>query len=99
VSTFSRNDVLRLARLARLELSEDEVELFGRQLGDILAFARQIQSVDTASVADAPPGPSGAGLLRDDTVCDSLDRDRTLSAAPAADRETGLIKVPRVFNG
>lgn len=95
VSRFTSTDVDRLARLARLSLTADEVTLFTRQLGDILAFAEEIQAIDTSSVAE--PIPDDAAHLRDDVVTPSLDREAVLRAAPAADVSAGLITVPRVF--
>lgn len=96
MSSFTPEDVRRLASLARLELSPGEVTSFARQLGEILEFARQVQSAD-ASAAEAALPPSAA--TRDDVVEPSLPRDIVLAGAPDADREAGLFKVPRVFNG
>ncbi len=95
VSTFTPDDVRRLARLARLDLDEEEVSAFTRQLGDILEFARQIQSVDTAEVTDAPA--VGLPPLREDTPGASLSRTDVLAAAPDHDAASGLFKVPRVI--
>ena len=98
MATFTRDEVQRLARLARLELTAEELDLFARQLGDILAFAEQIQAVDTAT---APEGAAGDPFdaLRDDHPGPCLDRDEVLILAPEADRASGLFKVPRVING
>ena len=101
MSSFTPEDVRRLASLARLELSADEVQSFTRQLGEILEFARQVQSADTANLsADAattvlPPLPA----VRDDVVEPSLARDTVLAGAPDADLQAGVFKVPRVFQG
>jgi aspartyl-tRNA(Asn)/glutamyl-tRNA(Gln) amidotransferase subunit C len=99
VATFTRNDVQRLARLARLELNDDEIDLFTRQLGDILEFARQVEAVDTTSVATLVHPVSNVDALREDVVQPSIDRDEVLAGAPGADRTGGLFKVPRVLNG
>jgi len=97
---FSHDEVTRLARLARLELSGEEIELFGRQLDDILTFARQVEAVDTSGVTAATLGPDPAtDTLRDDVAGGSLGSDTALAQAPAADRATGLFKVPPVLNG
>ncbi len=95
---LTSQEVLRLARLARLELSSDEVERLTRQLSEILTFARQVEAVDTSSIGDTPASGAEFGdTLRDDTLMPGLDRDAVLSLAPDADREKGLFKVPRVF--
>jgi aspartyl-tRNA(Asn)/glutamyl-tRNA(Gln) amidotransferase subunit C len=99
MSTFTHDDVQRLAALARLELSTDEIGMFTRQLGDVLEFVRQIQGVDTSSIDVTASLNDGAGSLRDDVVVPCLDRVEVLAAAPEADLATGLFKVPRVLNG
>ena len=88
-------DVERIATLARLELTGDEVARFAQQLTAILAYADQVQQVDTSAVE---PLTTGAAMhARDDVRVPSLDRDVVLSQAPAADRAAGLFKVPRVL--
>ena len=85
----------RIATLARLELTPDETARFAQQLTAILAYADQVQQVDTSAVPGRPPGSDAR--LRDDAPAPSLDRDAILSQAPVADRAAGLFKVPRVI--
>lgn len=94
--SFSRQEIDALARLARLDLTADQHALFARQLGDIVDYARQVSTVDTAELA-RPTDPAGATALRADVVTPSLERADVLAAAPLADADTGLIKVPRVL--
>ena len=95
-TTFSRGDVERVARLARLELTADEKDLFARQLTGILAYAEQIQGVPTDGVE--PTSHAGdAAALRDDALSPSLPREESLAAGPDADLSAGLFKVPRVL--
>src|SRR6186997_3033947 len=63
--TLTRADVERIAALARLELTPDEVTLFAGQLTAILAYADQVQQVDTSGVPVEPAVP-GADTARDD---------------------------------
>lgn len=95
-SPLSRADVERIAHLARLELTEEEIDLFARQLGDILGYVERIQSLDTTAVP-----PTSHVLVRavdrEDMVAPTLSREAALSNAPDAARETGLFKVPRVI--
>ena len=88
-------DVERIATLARLELTPDETVRFAQQLTAILAYADQVQQVDTSSV-ETPAAPVES-RLREDLPVPSLDRDVILNQAPAADRAAGLFKVPRVI--
>lgn len=96
---FTRDDVRRLASLARLELSTDETEVFTRQLGNVLEFVRQIQAVDTSSLDAASTTVESTDALREDCVMPSIKRNEVLAASPDADLDAGLFKVPRVLNG
>lgn len=96
---FTLDDVRRLGALAKLELTDDEVALFAHQLSDILAFAAEVESVETPAGLVEPAGTAASlPALRDDEVRPSLTRDDVLGGAPQADREAGLLTVPRVFN-
>lgn len=95
-SGFSKEQVQAVAALANLELTEQEIELFSRQLGDILKYADHVQQVDTTGV---PPTASVAVQQsdREDVPRPSLDRAGALANAPDANLEAGLFKVPRVI--
>jgi aspartyl-tRNA(Asn)/glutamyl-tRNA(Gln) amidotransferase subunit C len=97
MSAFSREQVEAIASLARLELDDSELELFGRQLGEILDYVDQLQRIDTTGVPPTANVVSAHGANRDDAVRPSLDRRDALANAPDAAREAGLFKVPRVI--
>ena len=94
---LTRAEVARIAALAHLELTEAETDTFTTQLGDILAYAQQVQALDTAGVAPTAHVLAGAPLDRDDTPQASLDRDAVIAAAPDGDVAAGLFRVPRVI--
>ena len=96
---FTPDDVDRIAELARLALSGDERALFTRQLAEILAYAEQVQQVDTTGVAPTSHAFASAESLRDDQERPGLTREDALAAGPDADRDAGLFKVPRVLGG
>ena len=96
-SKLTRDDLLRVAELARLELSEAEVELFTRQLDDILGYAEQVQGIDTTGVPPTSHALAVDGAWRADTPHASLPMTDTLANAPSASREAGLFKVPKVL--
>jgi aspartyl-tRNA(Asn)/glutamyl-tRNA(Gln) amidotransferase subunit C len=96
-ATLTREDVVRIAELAHLELTEDEITTFTRQLGDILHYAEQVQAVDTSGVPPTSHLLAGALVEREDTVVSCLDRDDVLAAAPDGVPEAGLFRVPRVI--
>ncbi len=95
-AALSREDVLRIAELARLELTSEEVELFTRQLADILNYVAQIQALDTTGVTPTSH-VLHRPIEREDLPHDSLSRPAALANAPDAATESGLFKVPRVM--
>ena len=95
-AALSREDVLRIAELARLELTAAEVELFTKQLADILHYVEQVQALDTTGVAPTSH-VMHRPLEREDAPHTSLPRTEALSNAPDAAIESGLFKVPRVI--
>jgi aspartyl-tRNA(Asn)/glutamyl-tRNA(Gln) amidotransferase subunit C len=95
--SLTRDEVLRVAALAHLELTESEVETFTRQLGDILHYAEQVQAVDTTGVPPTSQMLAGEPIERTDVRVPCLDRDEAVAAAPDAAQEAGLFSVPRVI--
>ena len=94
---FTRDQITAIAALAQLELDASEIEMFARQLGDILAYAEVVQQIDTTGV---PPTASVVGVGaadRPDEVAACLDRDEALAAAPDAALDAGFFRVPRVI--
>jgi aspartyl-tRNA(Asn)/glutamyl-tRNA(Gln) amidotransferase subunit C len=101
-SPFSRADVARIATLARLELSESELDLYARQLGGILEYAERIQEVDTTGVPPymstvAPHDAHSADGQRDDTPAASFSAAEALLNALDGDRASGTFVVPKVI--
>jgi aspartyl-tRNA(Asn)/glutamyl-tRNA(Gln) amidotransferase subunit C len=94
---FTREDVKRIARLARIELTEHETSLMTPQLSAFLAYAEQVQTIATAGVPPMSHPLGTLGAWRDDTPQPSLPRDEALAQAPEADHAAGLFKVPRVI--
>ena len=94
---FTREQVRAIAALAQLELGPDELELFARQIGEILAYAEEVQRVDTTGVPPTASVVTRHESDRDDMIAPSLSGDDALGNAPDAAREAGLFKVPRVI--
>jgi aspartyl-tRNA(Asn)/glutamyl-tRNA(Gln) amidotransferase subunit C len=100
-TSLTREDVLHIARLAHLDLSLEEAERFTTELGAILAYASEIQRVETTNVAPMSHASAGAEgeaattmVGRDDEPEPCLDRTVALSNAP--DAADGLFRVPKV---
>jgi aspartyl-tRNA(Asn)/glutamyl-tRNA(Gln) amidotransferase subunit C len=92
---ITRDEVAHVARLARLALTDEELDLFTGQLAKVLDHARDVEALD---VADVPPTAHPYPLrnvLRPDEVRACLDRDEVLGQAPAA--EDGRFRVPPIL--
>ncbi len=92
---ISAADVAKVARLARLDLSTDELELMTAQLSGMLEHFADIDALDLAEVAPMTQPYPLVNVLRPDVVAPSLDRAEVLAAAPAA--EDGRFRVPRIL--
>ena len=86
---LTRAQVEAVAALAHLELEPGEVEMFARQLGDILTYADELQHLDTTGVPPTAYGVASRGADRPDEVRPSLAADEVFGNAPERDRATG----------
>jgi aspartyl-tRNA(Asn)/glutamyl-tRNA(Gln) amidotransferase subunit C len=96
MATISRDEVAHLARLARLAVTEDELDTFAGQLDVILQAVAQVGEV---AAADVPPTSHSVPLtnvLRDDVIVPGLLRDDVLAGAP--DAEDDRFRVPRILD-
>ena len=89
---LTRAQVEAVAALAHLELEPGEVELFARQLGDILAYAGELQQLDTSGVPPTSYGVASRGADRPDEVRPSLGADEVFGNAPERDRAAGAAR-------
>jgi len=88
-------DVEKVARLARLELSEEEKATFGSQLEQILTYMEQLNRLDTSGVEPTSHAIPVYNVFREDEVRPSLPQEEVLAIAP--DEEDGHFKVPRII--
>jgi aspartyl-tRNA(Asn)/glutamyl-tRNA(Gln) amidotransferase subunit C len=94
---ISREDVLHVARLARLELSEPELERMREQLNSILTYIDRLKELDVTGVEPTSHAVPMVNVMRDDVVVPSFPRDEMLANAP--DRVGELVRVPRILEG
>jgi aspartyl-tRNA(Asn)/glutamyl-tRNA(Gln) amidotransferase subunit C len=92
---ITRADVAHVAHLARLELSEDELDRFTGQLAAVLDHFRDVEALDTEGVPPTSHPLPLRNVLRDDRPRPGLTRDEALAAAPAV--EEGRFRVPPVL--
>jgi aspartyl-tRNA(Asn)/glutamyl-tRNA(Gln) amidotransferase subunit C len=92
---LTREDVAHVAALARLELTDEELDLFTGQLAAVLDHAADVSSLDLAGVAPTAHAMAVTNVLRPDEVQPCLERDEVLAQAPSV--EDHRFRVPRVL--
>jgi len=88
-------DIRYVAKLARLALTDDEVERFGAQLGDLLEHVAALSELDVSAVAATAQVVESRNVERDDDLRPSLDREVVLAQAP--ERVGAFFRVPRII--
>ncbi len=92
---ITRDDVRKVAELARIEFAEEELEKFTEQLGNILRYIGKLNELDTKDVEPTSHVLDLATPLRDDAVVEWLTREDALKNAPQ--EEDGFFVVPQVI--
>lgn len=92
-------DIRKIAKLAHLEISEEEVEIYTPQMADIVAYVEQLNQLDTdsveASLGGLTPEGEATDTAREDVPHDSLGQKLALDQAPASSH--GHFRVPKVL--
>lgn len=88
-------DIARVAQLARIALSEEELDAYGEQLEQILEHAALVQALPTEGVEPTSHPLTMVNAFRADEVTACLDREEVLAQAPQA--EDGYFRVPRIL--
>ncbi len=91
---ISKDEVLHVAALARLDMSDAEIETMAAQIGDILEYVGMLNSVDTQDVAPTTHAISIENAFRDDAFAQHLTEKATFANAP--EDELGHFLVPKV---
>jgi aspartyl-tRNA(Asn)/glutamyl-tRNA(Gln) amidotransferase subunit C len=94
---IDREQVLKIAQLARLKLSEEEIKNFTGQLGSILDFVKQLDKVDTSKIEPTCFVEPSRDSLRDDAEKPSLSQEEALRNGPKVKK--GFFAIPKVIDG
>ena len=92
---ITRAEVEHVARLARLELTQEEKERMAAQLDPILAYVDKLNELDTSGVEPTTTVIPMVSVMREDEVRPSLDQEEALANAP--DRVDVFFRVPRII--
>lgn len=87
-------DVEHVAKLARLELTEEEKAKFSKQLGDILKYVEQMNKVDTTDVEPMSHAIPIVNVMREDKVVSEQTKEELMANAPS--EEDGFFRVPKI---
>ncbi|MBI4268336.1 Asp-tRNA(Asn)/Glu-tRNA(Gln) amidotransferase subunit GatC [Candidatus Uhrbacteria bacterium] len=95
---LTKKDVEHIARLARLELTEDEKALFSEQLSSVLSYVDQLKEVDTSGVQYGYQVDGLDNVMDEDVVRPCSDETQKLLLEAMPDRAGDLLKVKNVFS-
>ena len=93
---ITKKSVEYVAQLARLEISENEKDMFTEQLSNILDYVDMLNELDTGKVDPTSHVVPLLNVFREDEVKESLKQDEVLNNAP--EKENGYFKVPRIID-
>ena len=91
---ITRDEVLYVADLARLDLDDASIDMFAEQITEILGYVDMLKAVDTEGVQATSHAISLTNAFREDENKEHLERDRALANAP--EKEEGSFLVPKV---
>ncbi|MEK7202717.1 MAG: Asp-tRNA(Asn)/Glu-tRNA(Gln) amidotransferase subunit GatC [Patescibacteria group bacterium] len=94
---LSKQEIQHIAKLARLELTEQELEKYNEQLSDILNYIDQLKEVDVSGVEPTAQVAGLENVLREDVVKDWDEKEIEQALADAPEKEERFIKVKRVI--
>ena len=94
--TISVEEIVHIAKLASLNLSDAEIERYANDMTEILGFANMINSVDTDEIKETIAANENYNVFRKDEVIQSIDREALLQNAPSKDE--GMFRIPKVIN-
>ncbi len=93
--SLEKADVEKIAHLARLQINEQDIPEYARNLSSILQLVEQMSTVDTTGIAPMAHPLDVAQRLREDVVTESSQREKFQTIAPAT--KDGLFLVPKVI--
>ena len=91
---ISTEEVKHVAKLARLELTEEEVNKYSQQLGSILEYVEQMNEIDTTGIEPMPHAIPVYNVMREDVVKYEQTKEEMMANAPF--EEDGFFRVPKI---
>lgn len=92
---ISKEEVQKIAKLSKLKLSDKEIDLYSKQMSQIIDYVSQLNNVDTSNIKPLSSVIDNNNVIRKDNIKPSLDKSITLKNAPESDEE--FIYVPKII--
>lgn len=93
---ITADEVKHVAQLAKLEFTDDELQMFAGQMDDIIKMVQQLSEVDTTGVPVTSTVAEAKNVMREDKVIKGTDRETLMHNVPQKDR--GFVKVPAIID-
>jgi len=95
---LTKEEILHIADLARLDLSEEELKTYGNQLSHVLEYIEQLQAVDVSDTEPTAQVTGRVNVLREDAVAHWDKEEQNDALAQAPQKEGSFIKVKRILD-
>ncbi len=95
---LTREQAAHIAELARLLLTDEELDRMARQLSEILDYAARLTALDTSAIAPTASVIPNQNIMRSDVVFPSLSREQVLANAPDTDSQREFIRVRAILD-
>ena len=96
MSDISREEIIHIAKLAMLDLSEQEIDNYTKDMQEILGYAEMINNLDTSNIDETIAATEQKNVFRKDEVIQPQAREELLKNAPSQDE--GMFRIPKVLN-
>ena len=94
--SISKEEIIHIAKLASLNLSDEEINRYTNDMQDILEFANTIINVNTDSISETIGSAGNYNVFRKDEIKKNISKEELLKNAPSQDE--GMFRIPKVIN-
>lgn len=96
MADITRDEIVHIAKLAMLHLTEQEIEGYTKDMQEILAYAEMINNIDTSTTDETIGATEQKNVFRKDEIKEFKTREELLQNAPSQDE--GMFRIPKVIN-
>jgi len=94
--SISKEEIIHIAKLASLNLSEEEIDGYTKDMQEILEFANTVNNVNTDNIKETIGANGGYNVFRKDEIKQNITKEELLKNAPSQDE--GMFRIPKVIN-